>query len=216
MLEIKKFIVNPFQLNAYVLYDETRECILIDPAVSNTGELEELKSFISDNQLITQLVVNTHSHIDHILGNKTVCEAFGVPLYAHPDGQSFLEHAAASAQKFGLPFAGVKPIDVFIHEPQELKFGNTVLKVLDTPGHAAGSICLYAEKEGVIVVGDVLFRESIGRTDLPTGDYDVLQKSIWEKLFVLPNETVVFPGHGPKTTIGYEKENNPFVAIGME
>ena len=215
MIKIEKFVFNPFQLNAYVLYDETGECILVDPAVSDENEMQQLKQFISSHNLTPKLIVNTHSHIDHLLGNKVVVEEYGIPLAAHPDGQIFIERAPKSAEKFGLPFSGTKEIDIPLQEGKQLTFGNASLKIFDTPGHADGSICLYAEKEGFVVVGDVLFYQSIGRTDFETGDYDLLQKSIWEKLFVLPDETVVYPGHGRSTTIGTEKESNPFVTIGM-
>lgn len=216
MIQIKKFVFNPFQLNSYLLYDETGECILIDPAVSDEDEMQQLEQFVKENNLTPKLIVNTHSHIDHLLGNKTVSERFGIQLAAHPAGQLFIDKAPNSAQKFGLPFIGTKEIDIPLQEGQPLTFGKSSLKVFDTPGHADGSICLYAEKEEFVVAGDVLFYQSIGRTDFETGDYDILQKSIWEKLFVLPHNTVVYPGHGPKTSIGNEKENNPFVAIGME
>jgi glyoxylase-like metal-dependent hydrolase (beta-lactamase superfamily II) len=215
MIKIEKFVFNPFQLNAYVLYDETGACVLVDPAVSDEAEMQQLRDFISKNNLTPKLIVNTHSHIDHLLGNKVVSEAFGLQLAAHPDGQLFIDKAPKSAEKFGLPLSGTKEIDVAIREGQSLTFGTSSMRIFDTPGHADGSICLYAEKEGFIVVGDVLFYQSIGRTDFETGDYDVLQKSIWEKLFVLPDATIVYPGHGRSTTIGIEKESNPFVAIGM-
>lgn len=216
MLQIEKFVFNPFQLNAYVLYDETKECVLIDPAVSNDAEMQQLEQFIQNNELIPKLVVNTHSHIDHLLGNKKVCEHFSIPLAAHPAGQLFIDKAPKSAEKFGLPFLGTKEIDQPLEEGDVLTVGNSKLQILYTPGHAEGSICLYAEEEGFVVDGDVLFNQSIGRTDFETGSYEVLQQSIWEKLFILPDDTVVYPGHGPKTTIGSEKDNNPFVAIGME
>jgi len=216
MLQIEKFVFNPFQLNAYVLYDETRECVLIDPAVSNDAEMQQLEQFIHNKQLTPKLVVNTHSHIDHLLGNKQVCDRFNIPLAAHPDGQLFIDKAPDSAQKFGLPFSGTKEIDQTLKEGDELAVGNSKLQVFYTPGHADGSICLYAKEEGFVVDGDVLFNQSIGRTDFETGSYEVLQESIWKKLFVLPDETVVYPGHGPKTTIVAEKEIYPFVAIGME
>lgn len=215
MIKIEKFVFNPFQLNAYLLYDETGECILVDPAVSDKGEMQQLEEFISTHKLTPKLIVNTHSHIDHLLGNKTVAEHYNLQLAAHTGGQMFIDKAPKSADKFGLPFSGNKEIDIPLQEGKTLDFGDASLKIFDTPGHADGSICLYAEGEGFVVVGDVLFYQSIGRTDFETGDYDLLQKSIWEKLFVLPDDTVVYPGHGRSTTIGTEKESNPFVTIGM-
>ncbi len=216
MLKVKKFVFNPFQLNAYVVYNDEGDALLFDPAVSSPEEMRQLQDFIDGNRLKPQMLVNTHSHIDHILGNLKVAGIYGLKLAAHPGGQPFLDRAFDSAARFGLSLDGVKPIDIPLKEGDRLTLGQDTLQVFDTPGHADGSLCFYAEKEGFVITGDVLFYQSIGRTDLPTGDYDVLQKSIWEKLFVLPDETVVYPGHGPDTKIGREKVENPFVAIGME
>ncbi len=215
MLQLKKFVFNPFQVNAFVLFDESRECVLIDPAVSTDAELQQLTDFIKKNNLQPVLLINTHSHIDHLLGNYETSNKFGLKLAAHPAGQPFIDRAHDSAARFGLPLPHTKKIDILLEDGQEIAFGNSKLKVMYTPGHADGSICLYAGEAGIVISGDVLFKDSIGRTDLPTGDYDLLQKSIWGKLFTLPDETVVYPGHGPETTIGSEKVNNPFVAIGM-
>jgi glyoxylase-like metal-dependent hydrolase (beta-lactamase superfamily II) len=216
MLTVKKFVFNPFQLNAYVVYDENGDCLLFDTAVSTDAEMQQLETFISNNNLTPKLLVNTHSHIDHIIGNRKVAERYHLKLAAHLAGQGFIDHAADSAAGFGLPFDGVKEIDMSLDEGDKLTLGNHVMQVFYTPGHADGSLCFYSKPEGFVITGDVLFYQSIGRTDLPTGDYDILQKSIWEKLFVLPDETKVYPGHGPDTGIGVEKETNPFVAIGIE
>jgi len=216
MLKVKKFIFNPFQLNAYVVYNEKGDCLLFDPAVSTPGEMQQLEDFISENNLTPKLLVNTHSHIDHIIGNRKVADRYGLQLAAHSAGQPFLGRAYDTAARFGLVLDGVKEIDMPLDEGDTLTLGDDVLQVFYTPGHADGSLCFYAEPEGFVITGDVLFYQSIGRTDLPTGDYDVLQKSIWQKLFVLPDETKVYPGHGPDTKIGQEKVNNPFVAIGIE
>lgn len=217
MLKVKKFIFNPFQLNAYVVFNETTgKALIFDPAVSNETEMQQLENFISGNNLIPQLLVNTHSHIDHILGNLKVADRYSIRLAAHPAGQPFLDHAYDSAARFGLTLNGIKKIDVPLDEGDKLTLGKDALQVFYTPGHADGSLCFYAEKEKFVITGDVLFYQSIGRTDLPTGDYDLLQKSIWEKLFVLPEDTIVYPGHGPDTIISQEKLHNPFVTIGME
>jgi len=215
MLQIKKFVFNPFQVNAYVLYDESGECVLIDPAVSSDTELQQLTDFIKGNSLQPVLLINTHSHIDHLLGNDKVSQQFGLKLAAHAAGQPFIDRANDSAARFGLNLTGIKNMDQLLEDGQEVTFGTSKLKVMYTPGHADGSICLYSDEAGIVISGDVLFNDSIGRTDLPTGNYDLLQKSIWGKLFTLPDETIVYPGHGPETTIGSEKVNNPFVAIGM-
>jgi hydroxyacylglutathione hydrolase len=216
MLKVKKFIFNPFQLNAYVVYNETGEAFIFDPAVSSDDEMRKLEDFIAYENLVPKMLVNTHSHIDHIIGNQRVCDRYGLKLAAHPAGQPFLNRAHESADRFGLPLSDVKAIDIPLQEGDTLSLGQDTLQIFYTPGHADGSLCFYAANEKFVITGDVLFYQSIGRTDLPTGDYDVLQKSIWEKLFVLPDETRVYPGHGPDTVIGQEKVNNPFVAIGME
>jgi len=215
MLQIKKFVFNPFRVNAYVLYDASGVCVLIDPAIADDSETKALETFIRENNLHPQMIINTHSHVDHLLGNHAVSSIYNIKLAAHPDGQSFIDRAIDSAARFGLPLNQTKAIDIPLKDNQKITFGNNTLKVLATPGHADGSVCLYHAESGIVISGDVLFNQSIGRTDLPTGDYDALQKSIWEKLFTLPDETLVYPGHGPHTTIGSEKVNNPFVAIGM-
>lgn len=216
MITIKLFTFNPFQENTYILSDETKECIIIDAGMDGATEEGEITSYISDNSLKPVLLVNTHTHIDHILGNHFIADAYQLELLAHKDCVNFIERAAGQAQMFGMQMGENKSIDRFIDEGETLDFGNSSLQIFHTPGHADGSLCFYSEKDKFVITGDVLFNQSIGRTDLPTGDYDLLQKSIWEKLFTLPDETVVYPGHGPETTIGYEKLHNPFVAIGKE
>jgi len=214
MIKIKRFSYNLFQTNTYVLYDETNECIIIDAGMEGPMEEKEIENYITANHLKPVLLVNTHGHIDHILGNNFMVQKYRLKLAAHKDTEPIISRAPVYAQTFGIIIENPKSIDIFLDEKSEVKFGNSKLKVLFTPGHADGSLCFYSPKDKFIIVGDVLFYQSIGRTDLPTGNYEVLQKSIWEKLFTLPDETVVFPGHGPETTISYEKINNPFVAIG--
>ncbi len=216
MTIVKRFVFNPYEVNTYVISDETKACIIVDGACSGDDELRELDEYIKSNGLKPVLLVNTHAHIDHIIGNYSICKAYNIPLAAHEWCSGFLTHAKIYAKTFGVEMEDVKQIDLFLSEDEPVTFGNTSLKVLDTPGHADCSVCFYNEKDGYVITGDVLFYQSIGRTDLKTGDYDKLQKSIWNKLFTLPDETEVFPGHGPKTSIGFEKVNNPFVAIGRE
>ena len=216
MVTIKKFAFNPFQVNTYVLSDETGECIIIDPGMQGENEESQIVNYISSNNLKPVMLVLTHAHIDHIVGNYFIAEKYNLRLTAHNDCVGFLVGADVYATSFGLKIDKVKSIDDFIDEDSEIVFGNSRLQVLSTPGHAAGSLCFYSKEDEFVVTGDVLFYQSIGRTDLKTGNYDVLQKSIWNKLFTLPDDTTVFPGHGPKTSIGYEKANNPFVAIGIE
>lgn len=214
MITLKRFPYNPFQVNTYILHDESNECIIIDAGMDGTMEENEIVNYIESSKLKPVLLVLTHGHIDHILGNNFIAEKYNLQLAAHADAVPFIERAPAYAQTFGVSIENPKEIDLYLEEGKDLSFGNSALKILETPGHADGSLCFYSEKDRFVITGDVLFNQSIGRTDLPTGNYEVLQQSIWEKLFTLPDETIAYPGHGPETTIGYEKLNNPFVAIG--
>jgi len=214
MITIHRLPYNDFQVNTYVVYDGTKECIIIDPGMYYENERNEFTDFISSNGLKPVLLANTHAHIDHIIANEFVAKQYNIKLAAHKECNDFLKHAKEYGRTFGIQLNEIKPIDLFIDEGSKLKFGNSELQVLYTPGHADGSLCFYTDDS--VITGDVLFFQSIGRTDLPTGNYDLLQESIWEKLFVMPDKTIVYPGHGPETTIGYEKLHNPFVAIGKD
>jgi glyoxylase-like metal-dependent hydrolase (beta-lactamase superfamily II) len=214
MIHVKRLVFNPFQVNTYILFDETGECAIIDAACSSADEDHQLSAFIQERGLKPVLLLSTHTHIDHVLGNGFVAEKYKLPLMAHPDGIRYLENAHAYAESFGLHLSKVVNPTEVLADGQILHFGNSSLKVLHAPGHADGSVCFYDEQTPFVIAGDVLFYQSIGRTDLPGGDYDVLKNSIWEKLFVLPEQTIVYPGHGPETTIGSEKVSNPFVSIG--
>ncbi|TVQ10485.1 MAG: MBL fold metallo-hydrolase [Bacteroidetes bacterium] len=211
MLQIKIIPFNPFQVNCYVLYDQTGECIIIDASCYGQQEQAILKGFIQEQNLKPVLLVNTHCHIDHILGNNFVAENWSLKPLIHKDGMEFLTNAVEYGQTFG--FEIDKPVmpEEFLTEGQILRFGNQELQVLETPGHAAGSVCLYHQKEKFVIAGDVLFHNSIGRTDLPTGNFETLVQSIQSKLFILPEETKVYCGHGPSTSIGEEKRSNPFL-----
>jgi hydroxyacylglutathione hydrolase len=211
MLKIKIFPFNPFQVNTYVLYDETGECAIIDASCYERHEKNQLKAFIEEKGLRPVLLLNTHCHIDHILGNNFVAETWSILPVMHKDCIPFLERAVDYGQTFGFEVEKpVMPVE-FIVDGQMIRFGEQELKVLETPGHAAGSVCFYHQKENFVVAGDVLFHNSIGRTDLPTGDFDTLINSIQTRLMVLPDHTRVFCGHGPATTIGDEKKGNPFL-----
>ena len=212
MLKIKIFPHNLYQMNAYLLYDETGEAVLIDAGNSNEDELQEIVSFTKEEGLKIKMLLNTHAHIDHIIGNDEIIEKFDVKLYAHKAGLMFYETVSQFGASLGIVKEQTHLPDVYINDGDELKFGNTSLKVLYTPGHADGSVCFYDAANKYVVVGDVLFQQSIGRTDLPTGDYDILAESIRTKLYTLPDDTSVFPGHGPSTQISYEKMDNPFVS----
>ena len=211
MITLKMFVFNPFQVNTYLLFDDTGECIIIDPGCLDADEKNELSEFIQSNKLKPVRLFNTHTHVDHIAGNKFIVENYKIGLEVHKDSMSFLRSAKGYATAFG--FADVETVEPsgFINDNEGISFGNSELRVLHTPGHADGSVCFYCEKDHFVISGDVLFNESIGRTDFPTGNLDKLMESIKTKLFVLPEDTVVYPGHGPSTTIGYEKEFNPFI-----
>lgn len=199
-------------MNAYLLYDETGEGVLIDAGNSNDDELQEIVSFVEQENIALKKLLNTHGHIDHIVGNDAIIKQFGLDLYAHKAGLVFYETVGEYGASLGYKIDSTHMPDVYLEDGDKVKFGNTTLQVLYTPGHADGSICFYSEEDKIVVVGDVLFQQSIGRTDLPTGDYDLLAESIRTKLYTLPDDTVVLPGHGPSTRISYEKMDNPFVS----
>lgn len=211
-MKIKKFVFNLFQENTYVLYDESKECVIIDPGCYTQEEEKELENFILDNDLKPVALLNTHCHIDHILGNQFVSEKWKIGLQAHPLDLFLLENAYQSSSMFGLSNYKHSPLpDKLLQENDTIKFGNSYLKVVFVPGHSPGHICFYSPEELFIISGDVLFQGSIGRTDLPGGDFHTLLNSITEKLFSLPEETKVYCGHGPSTVLAFEKEHNPFL-----
>lgn len=210
-MDIAIFTFNPFSENTYILYDETKECIIIDPGCSNQEEEQTLADFIEANNLKPVKLVNTHCHIDHVLGNKFVSEKYNLPLTSHKGEAMVLAMQPQISSMYGIAYDPSPEITLFLEDGAELKFGNTTLNVLYTPGHSPASISFYNKKNRVVIGGDVLFQGSIGRTDLPGGDFDTLEKSIKQKFYVLPDDVTVFSGHGPSTTIGVEKRTNPFV-----
>jgi glyoxylase-like metal-dependent hydrolase (beta-lactamase superfamily II) len=211
MLTIKFFTFSPVQENTYILYNQDKKALVIDPGCYDNTEKETLSKFISDNGLVVEKLLNTHCHLDHIFGNKWVHEKYGLELFLHPEEEKVLAFGPQSGIMWGLPFENyVGPLN-FLNAGDEVVLGEDVLKVILAPGHSPGSICFYCEEQKFIIGGDVLFRESIGRTDLPLGDHQTLLDSIRSQLFVLPDDVEVYPGHGPSTTIGYEKRHNPFL-----
>ena len=211
-MQIKSFTFNPFQENTYVVYDETKECIIIDPGCYTEQERIELKRFITSEGLKPVKLINTHCHIDHVLGNKFVSELWDLELYMHKEDLPLLENAGNIGKMYGMEdYEGSPYPKHFLAQNNTLTFGESSFKILFTPGHAPGHICLYSKENNLVIAGDVLFQGSIGRTDLPGGDHSTLINSIITQLFPLPNETQVFCGHGPFTNLGYEKEHNPFL-----
>jgi len=211
-MTIKTFTFNPFQENTYLVYDETNEAVVIDAGCLQAGEKQVLTRFIEDNKLTLKRVLNTHLHLDHQFGNKFLFDTYGIAPEACVEDEFLLENVVAQARSYGFPVTEeAQPLGAYITENQEITFGNSSLKAIHAPGHSPGSMVLYSEKDGVMFAGDVLFQGSIGRTDLPKGDYASLILAITKKLLVLPDSTVVYCGHGPSTTIGYEKKNNPYL-----
>ena len=213
MINIKQFVFNPFMENTYVVYDDDKNAAIIDPGCYEGYEQDELVNFIKSEGLNVLQLINTHCHIDHVLGNAFVKDKFGLELYMHEKDLPILEAVPTYSAAYG--FANYKPSqpDHFIKEGDIHKIGDIEFEVLFLPGHAPGHIGFMNEKEKVFIGGDVLFDGSIGRTDLPGGDHDTLISSIQNKLFKYHDDVKVYCGHGPETTLGKEKASNPFCAI---
>jgi len=211
-MKIKKFTFNPFQENTFVLYDESKSCVIIDPGCYEKQEEAELESFIIENKLNPVALLNTHCHIDHILGNQFVSDKWNIKLHMHKADLPLLENAGEISKMYGLEnYKGSPYPKCFLKDGETFSFGQSQLNLLFTPGHAPGHICFHSKKHNFIICGDVIFQMSIGRTDLPFGDYDTLIKSITDKLFSLPDSTQIYCGHGPNTVLSFEKEHNPFL-----
>lgn len=213
MLQVQSFVFNPFQENTFVLFDETKDCVIIDPGCCDEAERSQLKAFIDHHNLKVRLLLNTHCHIDHVLGNKFVKDVFKVRLLIHRTEEAVLKASEVFAPSYGFYLYQHQAADAFLEEGDIVTFGNQTFEVLFVPGHSPGHVAFYSEKNKVLIGGDVLFYNSIGRTDLPGGDHERLINSIHTKLFTLPDPVRVYPGHGPETTIGFEKKTNPFCAI---
>ncbi|MDR0725369.1 MAG: MBL fold metallo-hydrolase [Prevotellaceae bacterium] len=209
-MEIKKLVFNPIQENTYIIYDETKECVIIDPGCQKPLEKNILKQFIDNNALKPKAVLNTHCHFDHIFGNNFVCREYGVEVWASEGELANIRRFTASASLFGISGEQPNPPAHFLKNGEVIKFGNSELKVITTPGHSPGSVCFYSETGNFLIAGDTLFAGSIGRTDLPGGDYDTIKESL-KKLIALPDDTKVYCGHGYDTSIGRERLNNPFI-----
>jgi glyoxylase-like metal-dependent hydrolase (beta-lactamase superfamily II) len=213
MLTVKTYTFNPLQENTYILYNEKRDCCIIDPGCYFPEEREELKAGIGDLGLTPVLLLNTHCHLDHIFGNRFVHETWDLPLHIHALEQPVLESGPAVGLRWQLPFDNYEGPVIYIKEGEHINIGAERLDILFTPGHSPGSISFHSASENFVIGGDVLFNGSIGRTDLPGGDYATLINSIQTQFFTLPDDIKVYPGHGPMTTTGFEKMNNPFVKL---
>lgn len=213
MLQVQSFVFNPLEENTFVLFDETGDCIIVDPGCSDDTENLELRDFIENRKLRVKLLLNTHCHIDHVLGNHFVKETFGVNLLIHRKEEPVLKAAEVYAPSYGFHQYQPQSADEFLEEGEVVMVGNQTFVVLFVPGHSPGHVAFYSEANRVLIGGDVLFYNSIGRTDLPGGNHHLLINSIHTKLFTLPDDVKVYPGHGPETMIGYEKKTNPFCAL---
>jgi hydroxyacylglutathione hydrolase len=210
MALLKTFTFNPFQENTYVLY-EGSDAWIIDPGCSNGNERKMLESFLKKEELIPSRIINTHCHIDHVIGNKWCKETYNIPLCI-PDGeQVVLDRLVDVGRMYGFPVEASPSPDIILFDHDTLELGGKVWSLISAPGHSPASICFYQADEKILIAGDVLFFESIGRTDLPGGNHQKLLDSIHQRLFVLPDDVVVYPGHGTSTTIGHEKKHNPFL-----
>ncbi len=211
MIELKQFTFNPYQENTYVLFDESKEGVIIDPGMYHGAEQNQLVDFIRAQGIVPVSLLNTHCHIDHVLGNKFVFDQWGLKPQFHKGELPIMEAIPSYAPQMGMHYDLSPMPDEFLEEEGKVSFGNSELQLIFAPGHSPAHLCFYAEKENFLIGGDVLFYRSVGRTDLPGGNHQQLLQSIREKLFVLPDDCRVYPGHGRYTTIGEEQINNPFL-----
>jgi len=210
MAKVQSFLNNPYQENTYVLYDETGECAIIDPGMETGWEQNAVVNFIRQHALKPVILLNTHCHIDHVLGNKFIFEQYGLKPQFNIGELPLLEAVISYAPAMGIVYDPSPVPDLFLPEEGSIFFGNTELQLIFAPGHSPAHLCFYDKQTNLLIGGDVLFRRSIGRADLPGGNMTQLLNNIEQKLFTLPEDCIVYPGHGPETTIGYEKQNNPF------
>lgn len=210
-MKVHRLVFSPFEVNTYIITDKSRECIIVDPACNNKQEQDYLLKFIKENDLKPVKLLNTHCHLDHVFGNKFICDTFQLEAEAHKGEDYNMRNALNAASMYGIDMDEPYPIKKYLKEGEKVIFGFSNLDILHIPGHSAGSLVFYNEDDKFAIVGDVLFNNSIGRTDLPGGDYDTLIVQIKTKLFKLNDETTAYPGHGIATTIGKEKKTNPFL-----
>lgn len=211
MITVQSFVFNPYQENTYVLYDESGACAIIDPGMYSPAEEAELAGFIRENGLRPEAVLNTHCHIDHVLGNRFIYNEYGLIPKMHEGELPLLVEVQNYAPQMGLRYEASPIPETFLEDGQSLRFGKSQLDLILVPGHSPAHLCFYVREQDFLIGGDVLFRNSIGRTDLPGGNHEELLMSIRQRVYTLPDNTIVYPGHGPETTVGDEKRHNPFV-----
>jgi glyoxylase-like metal-dependent hydrolase (beta-lactamase superfamily II) len=211
MITIQDFCFSAFQENTYVLYNELKEAIIIDPGCYTRIEEKMLTDFIRKENLKPTLLLNTHCHLDHVFGNNYVSETYGLTAHIHPNEQIVLDRLPEAAAKWGVPTEAYKGSIQYIQEGEMIQFGNDSFKVLLTPGHSPGSVCFYHAEQDFMIGGDLIFKDGVGRTDLPGANPLDLIKSIRTQIFPLPDSLTIYSGHGPATTWGREKEHNPYI-----
>jgi glyoxylase-like metal-dependent hydrolase (beta-lactamase superfamily II) len=214
MLTVSQFVFNPFEENTYIIIDQdSNKAIIVDPGMFNDSDFSQIDEFIAEKNILLQQVVNTHLHLDHSFGINHICQKYGVKLAAHPNDQQLGLSIRDQGLRFGFAKRNDNPvnIDIPLKHGDTISIGNSQLQVLHLPGHSQGGIALYAPQDGFALVGDSIFRGSVGRTDLPGGDHRQLIDSIHNHLLCLPENTVLLPGHGPHTTVGIELANNPYL-----
>ncbi|MCI5082940.1 MAG: MBL fold metallo-hydrolase [Saprospiraceae bacterium] len=212
MAEVLSFTFNPFQENTYIVYDDTKNCVIFDPGCYTSEERQHLKEQILSLSLNPVRLINTHCHIDHVFGNAFVQREYGLDLEIHEGELPVLEAVPMVGQMYGIPIPDPSPAPArFIEAGELIEFGNTTLKAIFTPGHSPASLSFFCEADRFLIAGDVLFEGSIGRTDLPGGDFDTLIRSIKEQLLPLGDDVIVYPGHGGATSIQAERLTNPFL-----
>ncbi len=211
MINVNTFPYNDFQINTYVLTADNKDCIIIDPGCYYAEEKQHFLNFIEKNKLSPKLLVNTHGHVDHVAGNSFVNENFDIQVAAHKDDEFLMQNAELQGMMFGFNIIRPPAIEIYLDEGDTIDFDNDKLNIIHLPGHSPGSIAILSKKNNFIIVGDVLFKNSIGRTDFQGGNHETLIKSIKEKILPLNDQMTVYSGHGPSTTVGFEKNTNPFL-----
>lgn len=211
-MKVYNLVFSPIEVNTYILVDDSGDCAIIDCGCYDKLESERLEDFINDKSINPVLLLNTHCHLDHVFGNRFIHERYGLRTYSNKLDEMNRKSAKKHALLFGLTMDDPPEPAGFIEDNQKITFGSTELVALHVPGHTTGSLAFYSEKNNCVFTGDALFSGSIGRTDLPGGDYDSLIKSIKNKLLVLPPSTIVYPGHGNETTIQKEMKSNPYLS----
>ena len=213
MLSVQPFTFNPVQENTYIVYNDAKECCIIDPGCYFASEEQQLVDFVESNGLTPLFLLNTHCHLDHIFGNRFIHKRYSLTLHLHKLEKQVLDLGPVSGQMWQLPFDNYDGELKYIAEGDTIKLGSEELEILFTPGHSPGHVCYYSKDHKFLIGGDVLFQGSVGRTDLPGGDFATLEESIKTKLYTLPEDVIVHPGHGESTTIGEEMKTNPFVKM---